>query len=252
MSNSKRLAGKTAIVTGASKGIGAAIARAYGAEGASVVVNYASDKAGADKVVADIVSGGGKAISVKADLGKPADVERLFGVAKEAFGSADVLVNNAGIYRFAPIDDVNESEYRAMFDTNVLGPLLASREAAKQFGQRGGSIINVSSVAATSPTPGAVVYSATKGALDTITTVLAAELGPRGIRVNGVSPGPVATEGVKAAGAADSDFFKKAVADTPLGRVGQPDDIAGLAVFLASDDAGWVTGQHINASGGLR
>ena len=247
-----KLQGKVAIVTGASKGIGAAIAKAYAAEGAAVVVNYASSREGADRVVAEITGTGGKAIAVGGDVSKSADVASLFAATQKAFGKIDILVNNAGVYRFAPLEEVTEAGYRRHFDTNVLGPLLTMREALKYFPAAGGAVINVSSVAAYSPTPTASVYSGTKGALDTITLVLAHELGARNIRVNSLNPGLIETEGVHTLGAIGTDFEKDVVARTPLGRIGQPDDIAKVAVFLASDDAGWITGERVAASGGLR
>jgi 3-oxoacyl-[acyl-carrier protein] reductase len=246
------LTGKVAIVTGASKGIGAAIAKGLGVAGAAVVVNYASSREGADRVVADITSKGGRAVAVQGDVAKAADVRRLFAETQRAFGTLDVLVNNAGVYQLEPIESVAEGEFHRQFNTNVLGPILAIQEAVKHFGPRGGSVINISSVASTSAPPNSVVYSATKGALDTVTRVLAKELGPRRIRVNTIAPGGVETEGVHAAGLIGSDFEKQVVAGTPLGRFGQPEDIAGVAVFLASDAAGWVTGERISASGGFR
>jgi 3-oxoacyl-[acyl-carrier protein] reductase len=240
-----------AIVTGASKGIGAAIAKKLADVGASVVVNYASSRGGADRVVAEIVGRGGRAIAVKADVSKAVDVRQLFDETRKAFGSLHVLVNNAGVYRFAPLEDVTEDEFHREFNINVLGVLLASREAMKYFGPDGGSVINISSVASTSPTPTAVVYSATKGAVDTITRVLAKELGPRKIRVNAIKPGGVETEGVHSMGIIGSDFEKQMVARTPLGRLGQPDDIASVAVFLASAASGWMTGETIAVGGGF-
>lgn len=246
-----RLKNKVAVVTGASKGIGAGIAKGLAEEGASVVVNYASSKEGAEKVVAEIKAKGGKAIAVQGDVAKAADVERLFAETKKAFGKVDVLVNNAGIYEFVPIGDVTEKHFHRIFDTNVLGPILATREAVKYLGE-GGSVINVGSVASTSGPPTSVVYSATKGALDTVTRVLANELGPKKIRVNSINPGPVETEGVHASGVIGSDFLNGAIAQTPLGRIGQPQDFAPIAVFLASDESGWLTGETLLASGGLR
>jgi 3-oxoacyl-[acyl-carrier protein] reductase len=245
------LTGKVAIVTGASKGIGAAIAKALAGVGASVVVNYASSREGADRVVAEIAGKAGKAIAVKADVSKAADVQRLFDATKKAFGSLDVLVNNAGVYGFAPLEEVTEDEFHREFNINVLGVLLASREAMKYFGPHGGSVINISSMASMSPTPTAVVYSATKGAVDTITRVLAKELGPKKIRVNAINPGGVETEGVHSLGIIGSDFEKDMVARTPLGRLGQPDDIASVAVFLASAASGWMTGETIAVGGGF-
>ncbi len=246
------LEGKVAIVTGASKGIGAAIAKGLSAAGAAVVVNYASSREGADWVVAEIAGRGGRAVAVQGDVAKAADVRRLFEETQRAFGSVDVLVNNAGVYQLEPIESVVEDAFHRQFNTNVLGPILAIQEAVKHFGPKGGSVINISSVASTSAPANSVVYSATKGALDAVTRVLAKELGPRRIRVNTIAPGGVETEGVHAAGLMGSDFEKQVVAGTPLGRFGQPEDIAGVAVFLASDAAGWVTGERISASGGFR
>jgi 3-oxoacyl-[acyl-carrier protein] reductase len=245
------LRGKVAIVTGASKGIGAAIAKRLAAAGASVVVNYASSSEGADRVVAEIAGKAGKAIAVKADVSKAADVQRLFDATKKAFGSLDVLVNNAGVYGFAPLEEVTEDEFHREFNINVLGVLLASREAMKYFGPHGGSVINISSMASMSPTPTAVVYSATNGAVDTITRVLAKELWPKKIRVNAINQGGVETEGVHSLGIIGSDFEKDMVARTPLGRLGQPDDIASVAVFLASAASGWMTGETIAVGGGF-
>ncbi|MEJ1967378.1 MAG: glucose 1-dehydrogenase [Rhizomicrobium sp.] len=246
-----KLKGKVAVVTGASKGIGAAIARSLAAEGAAVVVNYASARDGADKVVADIVAKGGKAVAVQGDVAKSADVKRLFAETRKAFGTADVVVNNAGVFAFFPLEDVTEAEFHRQFNINVLGSLLTAQEAARQFGPDGGSIINISSVVSTSPPPGSTVYSATKGAVDTLTRSLAFELAPRKIRVNTIAPGGVETEGSHAVGMMGSDFEKRIVAGTPLGRIGQPDDIAKVAVFLASDDSAWLTGERIAASGGF-
>jgi 3-oxoacyl-[acyl-carrier protein] reductase len=244
------LKGKVAVVTGASKGIGAATAKALAAAGAAVVVNYASDQKGADGVVAAITAKGGKAIAVKADVAKPADVRRLFEEAKKGLGRIDILVNNAGIYQFQPLEEITEDDFRRLFNTNVLGILLATKEAAKHFGLNGGSVINISSVASETATPASSVYSATKGAVDTLSRVLAAELGPRKIRVNVIAPGGVETEGTHAAGVIGSDFEKSMISKTALGRLGQPDDIARVAVFLASDDSGWLTGERVVASGG--
>ena len=249
MSNLK---GKVAVVTGASKGIGAGIARALGAAGASVVVNYSSDKAGAEAVAADIAESGGKALAVQADISRAGDVSRLFAETKTAFGKLDVLVNNAGVFKFLPLEESSESEFHRHFNTNVLGPILAVREAARYFGSEGGSVINISSVVSEAGLPGSLIYAATKGALDTVTRVLAAELGPRGIRVNTIAPGMVESEGTHAAGVIGGDFQKQVEAKSPLGRIGQPDDIAKVALFLASDAAGWVTGERIVASGGYR
>ncbi len=247
-----KLAGKVAIVTGASKGIGAAIAKSLATEGAAVVVNYASAKEGADRVVAEIKAKGGRAVAVQGDVAKAADVERLFAVTRETFGAPDVLVNNAGIYDFAPLEAVTEAEYRRQFDTNVLGTLLPTREALKHFPANGGSVINVSSVASESPPLNTVVYSATKGAVDTITVALSRELAGRKIRVNTIAPGAVETEGTHAKGIIGSDLHKSIVASTPLGRIGQPDDVARVAVFLASEDSAWLTGERITAAGGSR
>jgi 3-oxoacyl-[acyl-carrier protein] reductase len=247
-----KLEGEVALVTGASKGIGAAIAKHLAAEGAAVLVNYSASKQGADRVVAEIVGQGGKAVAVQANIADPADIRRLFAEATKAFGKIDILVNNAGVYEFAPIEEVTPEHFHRMFDLNVLGLLLASQEAVKQFGPDGGSIINISSVAATSAPPRTSVYSATKAAVDAVTRSLAQELGPRQIRVNSINPGMVETEGVHAAGIAESDFRKLVESQTPLGRIGQPQDIAPAAVFLASSDSAWVTGETFYIAGGLR
>jgi 3-oxoacyl-[acyl-carrier protein] reductase len=246
-----KLAGKVAVVTGASKGIGAGIAKALAAEGASVVVNYASSKAGADAVVSAITTAGGKAVAVGGDVSKAADAQGIIDTAIETYGRLDILVNNSGVYEFAPIEEVTEAHYRRQFDTNVLGVLLTTQAAAKHLGE-GASIINVSSVVTTITPPATAVYSGTKGAVDAITGVLARELGPRKIRVNAINPGVVETEGAHSAGVMGSDFETSAISQTPLGRVAQPHDIASAVVFLASDDAGWLTGEHIVASGGMR
>lgn len=245
-----KLTNKVAVVTGASKGIGAGIAKALAAEGAAVVVNYASSKEGAEKVVAEIKAKGGKAVAVQGDVAKAADVEKIFAETKKAFGKVDVLVNNAGVYEFAPLENVTESEFHRQFGTNVLGLILATREAAKYFDGAGGSVINIGSVVSRITPPASVVYSATKGAVDAVTGVLAKELGPRKIRVNSINPGLVITEGTHTQGIAGSDFEKQAVALTPLGRAGEPEDIAPVAVFLASDDSRWVTGETLAVSGG--
>src|SRR6266542_2109253 len=247
-----KLQDKVALVTGASKGIGAAIARHLAAEGAAVVVNYASSKAGADKVVAEITSAGGKAIAVQANVARKAEIDRLFAESKKAFGALDILVNNAGVYEFVPLEAVTEEHFHRQFDLNVLGLILTTQEALKHLGAGGGSIINISSVAATAAPPSASVYSATKAAVDAVTRSLAKELGPRKIRVNSINPGMVETEGVHAAGIAESDMRKQTEAQTPLGRIGQPQDIAPAAVFLASADSGWITGETFYISGGLR
>ena len=246
------LKGKVAIVTGASKGIGAGIAKAFAAAGASVVVNYSSSKEGADRVVSEIKNEGGKAVAVQGSVAKAADVERLFTETKKAFGRLDVLVNNAGIYDFAPLEGVTEEEFHRQFNTNVLGLLLATREAVKYFGPNGGSVINVGSTASSVTPPNTVVYTATKGAVDAVTGVLAKELGPKKIRVNSINPGGVETEGTRTAGVIGSDFEKQLVSQTPLGRFGQPQDIAPVAVFLASEASGWLTGERLHVSGGLR
>src|SRR5215472_16406146 len=251
-SNSKKLAGRVAIVTGASKGIGAAIAKGLAAEGAAVVVNYSSSKADGEKVAKEITSAGGKAIAVQANVSKKEEIERLFVEAKKAFGRLDILVNNAGVYEFSPIVNVTEEHFYKQFNLNVLGTLLASQAAAKQFDGAGGNIINVSSVVSTLAIPESAVYSGTKGAVDAITRSLASELGPRGIRVNAIRPGMVETEGTQSAGIAESDLRKQVEAQTPLRRIGQPQDIAGAAVFLASDESSWVTGETFVVSGGYR
>ncbi len=245
-----KLTGKVAIVTGASKGIGAAIARHLGAAGASVVVNYSSSKEGADRVVDAIKTQGGKAIAVQANVARKADIDRLFAETKQAFGRLDILVNNAGIYSFGTIDAITEEHFHDQFNLNVLGLILSTQKAVEAFGPEGGSVINISSVVGVSPVAGATVYSATKAAVDAVTKALSKELGPKKIRVNSLSPGMVETEGVHAAGFIGTDFQKAAVAATPLGRLGQPDDIATVALFLASDDSAWVTGQVLMAAGG--
>jgi 3-oxoacyl-[acyl-carrier protein] reductase len=247
-----KLANKVAIVTGASKGIGASIAKHLAAEGAAVVVNYSSSKSGADRVVEEIKKTGGKAIAVQGDVSKKADIERLFKDTKEAFGSLDILINNAGVYEFTPLENITEQHFHKHFNLNVLGVILSTQEALKYFGPDGGSVINISSVVSTSAPAYASVYSATKGAVDTITKSLAKELGPRKIRVNAINPGMVRTEGVEAAGFSDSDFEKQYVAQSPLGRVGQPEDIAPAAVYLSSADSAWITGETFVVSGGFR
>ena len=247
-----RLVNKVAVVTGASKGIGAAIAKALAAAGAQVVVNYSSSRAGAEKVVADIVARDGKAIAIQADVSKAADVKRLFAETKRAFGRVDVLVNNAGVYKFHPLEQVEEGEFHRQFEINVLGPLLSTREALNYFGSEGGNVINISSVVSENSTPNTSVYSATKGALDAVTRVLSKELAGRKIRVNTIAPGGTETEGAHELGMIGSEFEKQIVAQTPLGRLGQPDDIAKVAVFLASDESAWLTGERLSVSGGLR
>ena len=243
---------KVAVVTGASKGIGAGIAKGFAAEGATVVVNYASSKEDADRVVAEIVANKGKAVAIQGDVANPKDVQRLFEETTQKFGKIDVLVNNAGVYQFAGLDAITEEHFHRLFNTNVLGILLATQEAVKRFGPEGGSVINVGSVVTQLTPPGTAVYTATKGAVDAVTHVLAKELGPRKIRVNSINPGMVETEGTHSAGFIGSDFQKDAEARTPLGRIAQPADITPVAVFLASEDSGWLTGETVTASGGLR
>jgi len=250
--NTKKLAGKVAVVTGASKGIGASIAKHLAAEGAAVVVNYASSKNGADQVVSEINRSGGKAVAVKADVSKKAEIDHLFAETKKSFGSLDILVNNAGVFEFLPLDQITEEHFHKQFNLNVLGLLLTTQGAARQFGPNGGSVINISSVVSTYAPPNGSVYSATKGAVDTITKSLAKELGPRKIRVNAINPGLIETEGAQAGGFVGGDFQKHAESLTPLGRIGQPQDIGTVATFLASADSGWVTGETLNVSGGFR
>jgi len=250
--NIKKLDGKVAVVTGAAKGIGAGIAEHLAAEGAAVVVNYASSKEDADRVVDQIAKRGGKAIAVQADVAKKKDIERLFTETKKALGQLDILVNNAGVYRFDPLEAVTEIEFHREFNTNVLGLILATQEAVKHFGHEGGCVINISSVATSVTAPTSVVYTGTKGAVDAITRVLAKELGPKNIRVNSINPGAVETEGFHAGGFSGTDFEKQIIAQTPLGRMGQPRDIAPAAVFLASSDAAWITGETLRIAGGLR
>jgi 3-oxoacyl-[acyl-carrier protein] reductase len=245
-----KLKGKVAVVTGASKGIGAAIAKQLAADGAQVVVNYASSREGAEKVVSDITQGGGKAVAIGGSVANEADIEKLFKETTKIFGRVDILVNNAGVYSFSPLEQVTAEDYKRQYDTNVLGLLLATKAALPHFPADGGSVVNISSVVSTLAPPAASVYSSTKGAVDTITKSLAKELGPRKIRVNAVNPGYVITEGTKSAGITGSDFESRAVAETPLGRAGQPEDIAPPVSFLASDDARWITGETIFVSGG--
>jgi 3-oxoacyl-[acyl-carrier protein] reductase len=249
---SKKLAGKVAVVTGASKGIGAAIAKQLGAEGASVVVNYSSSKEGADRVVSQITASGGKAVAVQANMSKQSDIERLFAETKKAFGRLDILVNNAGVYEFMPLEGVTEEHFHKHFNLNVLGLVLASKEAAKYFDASGGSIINIGSAVSSFTPPQTAVYTATKGAVDAVTRTLAKELGPRKIRVNAINPGMVETEGVVAAGFSEGDLRKQLEAITPLGRIGQVEDIAPAAVFFASSDSQWITGETLRIAGGLR
>jgi 3-oxoacyl-[acyl-carrier protein] reductase len=246
-----KLTGKVAVVTGASKGIGAAIAKSLGAAGASVVVNYSSSRPGADAVVASINASGGKAIAVQGDVSKASEAQGIIEAAVKAFGGLDILVNNSGVYGFAPIEAVTEEDFHRHFNVNVLGLLLVTQAAVKHL-RAGGSIINISSVVSRITPPGSAVYTATKGAVDAITGVLSKELGARKIRVNSINPGIVDTEGTVAAGMIGSDFEKAIIPQTPLGRTGRPDDIADIAVFLASEDSRWLTGDQIIASGGLR
>ncbi|HEY1998365.1 glucose 1-dehydrogenase [Paraburkholderia sp.] len=246
-----KLTGKVGIVTGASKGIGAAIAKALAAEGASVVVNYASSSEGADAVVAAITAAGGKAVAVRGDVSKAADAQGIIDAAIETYGHLDILVNNSGVYEFAPLEAITEEHFHRHFNVNVLGLLLTTQAAAKHLGE-GASIINISSIVTRITPPGSTVYTATKGAVDAITGVLSRELGPRKIRVNAINPGMVVTEGTHQAGLIGSEMEAGAVSQTPLGRIGHPDDIAGVAVFLASDDARWLTGEQLQAAGGLR
>jgi len=247
-----QLTGKVAVVTGASKGIGASIAKGLAQAGAAVVVNYASSRQGGERVAVEIAEQGGRALAVQGDMSKAADVQQLFERSVRAFGALDVLVNNAGIFQFDPLEEVTEAEFHRQFNTNVLGPILTTQEALKHFGPEGGSVINISSVVSTHPVPMSVVYSATKGALDSITRVLAKELGPRKIRVNSINPGGVETEGAHRIGVMGSDLERQIVAQTPLGRFGQPEDIAAVAVFLASAASGWMTGESLVVSGGYR
>lgn len=247
-----KLEGKVAVVTGASKGIGASIAEHLAAEGASVVVNYSTSKTGADAVVKRIKSNGGNAIAVQADVSDPSGVQRLFGETKAAFGKLDVLVNNAGVYEFNPLDAITPDHFHRLFDLNVLGLILATQEAVKLIPSSGGSIINISSIVGQMPIQAASVYSATKAAVDAVTVSLSQELGPKKIRVNSLNPGMVETEGLHNVGPALDEFRKSIESTTPLGRIAQPDDIARAAVFFASEDAGWVTGQTLIVAGGQR
>ena len=249
---SNKLAGNVAVVTGASKGIGASIAKALAEEGASVVVNYSSSKQDADRVVAEIATRGGRAIAVQGDVSKRADIERLFSEATRSFGRLDILVNNAGTYEFAALDEVTEDHFHKHFNLNVLGLLLTTREAVKHMGPAGGSVINIGSVASSMLLPNSAVYAASKAAVDAITGVLAKELGPRKIRVNAINPGMIATEGSRAGGFVGTEFQKMVEAQAPLGRMGQPDDIAPTAVYLASSDSKYMTGETLLVSGGLR
>lgn len=246
-----KLKNKVAIVTGASKGIGASIAKYFAAEGAKVVVNYASSKEDAEKVVKSIIENGGNAIAVQGDISKESDVSRLFEETQKAFGTLDILVNNAGIYQYAPIEEFSATSFHNQFNTNVLGSLLTIQAALKLFEEKGGNIINISSGASNTPLPTGSVYSATKAALDAITISLSKEFSGRNIRINSILPGVVETEGSHSAGFIGSDFEAKLIATTPLGRTGQPEDIAKVAVFIASDDAAWITGEKISVSGGI-
>jgi 3-oxoacyl-[acyl-carrier protein] reductase len=250
--NTQKLAGQVALVTGASKGIGASIAQHLAAEGAAVIVNYASSKEGADRVVDEIAKRGGKAIALRANVALKADVTHLFAQAKKAFGKIDILVNNAGVYEFSPLAEVTEEQFHKHFNVNVLGLLLATQEAVQQFDSAGGTIINIGSTITSLTPPNTSVYTATKGAVDAITRTLAKELGPRNIRVNAVNPGMVETEGVVAAGFNEGEFRQGVEAQTPLGRIGQPSDIAPAVVFLASSDAAWITGETLRVAGGHR
>lgn len=247
-----KLANKVAIITGASKGIGASIAKHLAAEGASVIVNYSSSKQGADQVVSEITSHGGKAIAVQANVSQKTEIDRLFTETQKAFGRLDILVNNAGIYEFSPLENVTEEHFHKQFNLNVLGLLLTTQKAITYFNSTGGSIINISSVAGIAPLANGSVYSATKAAVDAITQSLAKELGPRKIRVNSINPGMIETEGVRSAGIAESEFRKQIEAQTPLGRIGQPEDVGPVAVFLASNDSQWITGETLLVSGGQR
>jgi 3-oxoacyl-[acyl-carrier protein] reductase len=245
-----KLRGKVAVVTGASKGIGAAIAKQLAADGAQVVVNYSSSREAAETVVSDISKAGGKAVAIGGSVADEDNINRLFAETQRIFGKVDILVNNAGIYSFAPLEQVTAEDYKRQYDTNVLGLLLTTKAALAHFPAEGGSVVNISSIVSTLAPAAAAVYSSTKGAVDTITKSLAKELGPRKIRVNAVNPGYVVTEGTKAAGITGSDFETQAIAETPLGRAGQPEDIAPPVAFLASDDARWITGETIFVSGG--
>ncbi len=246
-----KLSGKVAVVTGASKGIGAAIAKSLAAEGASVVVNYASSKSGARTVVDSIIAAGGKAVAVGGDVSKTGDAQTIIDAAIKNYGRLDILVNNSGVYEFGAIEEVTEDQFHRMFNINVLGLLLTTQAALKHIGE-GGSIINIGSVVSRVTPPASAIYTGTKGAVDAITGVLARELGPKKIRVNAINPGMIETEGVHSAGFLGTDFEKDLISQTPLGRIGQPGDISSIATFLASDDSAWLTGEHILAGGGLR
>jgi 3-oxoacyl-[acyl-carrier protein] reductase len=248
--SANKLTGKVAVVTGASKGIGAAIAKQLAAEGAAVVVNYSSSKEAAERVVNEVKAAGGRAIAVKANLSKKADIDQLYAETKKAFGPIDILVNNAGVYEFSPVEQITEDHFRKQFDLNVLGLALSTQAAVNQFNPAGGSIINISSIVSTLGIPGAAIYSGTKGAVDSMTRSLAKELGPRKIRVNAINPGMIETEGLHAAGITESEMRKQVEAQTPLGRIGQPEDIANAAVFFASPDSSWITGEALTIAGG--
>lgn len=248
----KKLIGKVAVVTGASKGIGASIAEELAEEGASVIVNYSTSKEGADRVVQSIERKGGKAIAVQANMTHQKDIDHLFSEARKVFGKLDILVNNAGIYEFAPLEEITAEHFYKHFDLNVLGLILACQAAVNYFDPAGGSIVNISSVASKTSATNATVYSATKAAVDSITKTLGCELGPRKIRVNSINPGMVQTEGTQSAGILESDFREIVEKKTPLGRIGLPKDVAKAAVFFASDDAGWITGETLVISGGYR
>lgn len=248
----QKLANQVAIVTGASKGIGAAIAKRFAAEGAAVVVNYASSKSGADAVVAEITKAGGRAVAVQADVSQQVEIDRLLAETQRAFGRLDILVNNAGVYEFAPLEAITAEHFQRQFNLNVLGLLLTTQAAVKQFPAEGGNVINISSVVSVATPPGSAVYSGTKAAVDAATRVLAKELGARKIRVNSINPGMVETEGTVSSGITESDFKKDILAHTPLGRIGQPDDVASAAVYFASADSAWLTGETLLLSGGFR
>lgn len=248
---SKKLSNKVAIVTGASKGIGASIAKKLAEEGAFVIVNYSSSKDGADRIIQEIQQKGGKAIAIQANIADQKDIERLFSEGKKAFGRLDILINNAGIYEFAPIEEITVEHFRKQFDLNVQGLLFACQAAVKYFGESEGSIVNISSLASTGRIPTSAVYSATKAAVDSITRILAAELGPRKIRVNSINPGMVVTEGTKSMGITESEFRKEMESKTPLRRIGVPEDIASAVLFFASDDSAWITGESLVIAGGM-
>lgn len=248
----KKLSGKVALVTGASKGIGASIAEYLAEEGASVAVNYSTSKEGADRVVKSIQSKGGKAVAIQANMTSENDIKRLFSETKKAFGKLDILINNAGAYEFVPLEQITAEHFHKLFDLNVLGVILACKEAVNYFPASGGSIVNISSISSTARIPNAAIYSATKASVDAFTRTLAAELGPKKIRINSINPGMIVTEGTESSGLIESDFRKKAEAATPLGRIGVTKDVAPAVVFLASDDASWITGETLVITGGFR